>query len=65
VSRKNSDDAALGCVVQALLIVFLLPLVGLYFATKKDADEESRTMGWVLFVVGIVLWAVMAIIKAG
>lgn len=64
MSRKNSDDAALGCVVQALLIVFLLPIVGLYFATKKDADEESRTMGWVLFAIGIVIWIVFAIIKA-
>lgn len=38
MSRKNNDDAALGCVVQALLIVFLLPIVGLCFVAKKDVD---------------------------
>lgn len=65
LSRKNSDDAALGCVVQALMIVFLLPVVGLYFATRKNADEESRTMGWFLFAIGIVIWIVFAIIRAG
>ena len=65
MSRKSGDDAVLGCVVQALLIVFLMPLVGLYFATKKDADPESQTLGWALFVIGIVIWIVLAIIKAG
>ena len=61
MSRKSSDDAALGCVVQALLIVFLMPIVGLYLATKKDSSNENRTLGWVLFVVGIVIWFVFAL----
>lgn len=63
MSRKSSDDAALGCVVQALLIVFLLPVFGLYLATKQDAAEDTRTMGWIMFAIGIVIWIVFAIIK--
>lgn len=65
MSRKSGDDAALGCVVQLLLIVFLLPVVGLCMAANKDATEDTRARGWALFVVGIVLWIVFAIIKAG
>ena len=65
MSRKSGDDAALGCVVQMLLIVFLMPIVGLGFALSKNGDDESRALGWVLFGVGIVVWIVMAIIKAG
>ena len=64
MSRKSSDDAAIGCVVQALLTAFLLPVVGLFLATKKDAAEDTRTMGWVMFAIGIVIWIVFAIIKA-
>ena len=65
MSRKSGDDAALGCVVQVLLIAFLLPLVGLYLATKKDATEDTRAIGWGLFAVGIAIWIFFAIIKAG
>ncbi len=61
MSRESSDDAVLGCVVQALLIVFLMPIVGLYLATKKDASNENRTLGWVLFIVGIVIWIIFAL----
>ena len=35
MSRKTGDDAALGCVVQMLLIVFLMPVVGLGFCVKQ------------------------------
>ena len=61
MNRKNSDDMS-GCLAQVLLVVFLMPLVGLYFALKKDVDDESRSLGWVLFFVGIVIWIVLAII---
>ena len=61
MNRKNSDDMT-GCLAQVLLIVFLMPVVGLYFALSKNSDEERRTIGWVLFFVGIVIWIVMAII---
>lgn len=63
MNRKSGDDAALGCVVQFLLIVFLLPVVGLCMAANKDATEDTRAMGWIMFAIGIVIWIVFAIIK--
>ena len=59
MSRKNSDDMT-GCLAQVLLVVFLMPVVGLYLALGKDSDQERRALGWVLFFVGIVIWIVMA-----
>lgn len=57
--RRNNNDDMIGCLAQVLLIVFLMPVVGLYFALKKDVDPESQTLGWILFFVGIVIWIVL------
>lgn len=57
--RKNEDEAALGCVVYALLGLLFMPIVGLFLACGKD--PEKRTLGWILLVVGIVLWIVLGI----
>lgn len=51
--RKN-DDAALGCVVYALLIVFFMPIVGLVLVCSKD--PQKKPLGWVLLIVGLILW---------
>lgn len=59
MNRKNSDDMT-GCLAQVLLLVFLMPVVGLYLALGKDSDQERRALGWVLFFVGIVIWIVIA-----
>ena len=61
MSRRNNDDMT-GCLAQILLVVFLMPVVGLYFALGKNSDDESRTIGWVLFFVGIVIWIVLALL---
>ena len=60
MSRRNNDDMT-GCLAQILLVVFLMPVVGLYFALGKNSDDESRAIGWVLFFVGIVIWIVLAV----
>ncbi len=57
--RRNNNDDMIGCLAQVLLIVFLMPVVGLYFALKKDTDPESQSLGWILFFVGIVIWIVL------
>ena len=57
--RKNEDEAALGCVVYALLGLLFMPIVGLFLACGKD--PEKRTLGWILLIVGIVLWIVLGI----
>ena len=56
--RRSDDDAAMGCVVYALLVIFFMPIVGLVLVCGKD--PEKKTLGWVLLVVGIILWIIVA-----
>ena len=53
-SRRKDDDAALGCVVYLLLIIFFMPIVGLVLVCSKDS--QKKPLGWVLLIVGLVLW---------
>ena len=57
--RRSDDDAAMGCVVYALLILFFMPIVGLVMVCGKD--EEKKVTGWVLLVVGAILWLIVGI----
>ena len=52
--RRRGNDDALALVVWLLLIVFLMPIVGLYFLLRQDPSK--RGLGWVLLIIGIVLW---------
>ena len=56
--RRSDDDAAIGCVVYALLAIFFMSIVGLVLVCGKD--PEKKTLGWVLLVVGIILWIIVA-----
>jgi hypothetical protein len=56
---RSSDDEAIGCLVYAILAVFLMPFFGLAFVLGKD--PEKKTLGWVLLVVGIILWIVIGV----
>lgn len=60
--RHSNDDAAMGCIVYLLLILFFMPLVGLYFVCGKD--PEKKTLGWVLLIIGIILWIVVGVMSA-
>ena len=51
-------DAALGCLVYTLLIIFLMPIVGIYFLCKPRKNEKIG--GAVLLIVGLFLWAFIA-----
>ena len=55
--RGKGTDDALMLVVWILLIMFLMPVVGLYFLLRKDPSK--RGLGWVLLIVGIILWVVV------
>ena len=57
--NSKDDDAAIGCVVYLLLIVFLMPLAGIYFLSKPNPN--AKLGGAVLLVVGLVLWIAIAI----
>lgn len=52
--RNDDDDFASGCVAWMILIVFLMPLVGLYIVYK--GGEDKKLLGYVLTIVGTILW---------
>lgn len=60
--RHSNDDAAMGCIVYLLLVLFFMPLVGLYLVCGKD--PEKKTLGWVLLIIGIILWIVVGVMSA-
>lgn len=57
--RRSDDDAALGCVVYAILGMIFMPIAGLYLLGTKD--PEKRTLGLILLIVGIILWIIVGI----
>ena len=61
--RKGSDDdAATGCIVYLILILFFMPIVGLFLICGKDPDKKP--LGWVLLIIGIILWIVVGVMSA-
>lgn len=36
-----------------------MPLLGLYLILKKDADDSAKTLGWVLLIVGIIIYGII------
>ena len=58
-SRKRDDDTAMGCIIYAVLGLILMPLVGLFLVCSKDA--EKKAWGWILLILGIILWIVFSI----
>lgn len=52
--NQNNDDSLTGCIIFALLVVFLMPIVGGYLLIS--GDKEKRPLGWVLLIVGLVIW---------
>ena len=57
--RRSSDDAAMGCVAFAILALLFMPIVGLVMICSKDPDKQ--TWGWILLVVGAILWLMVAL----
>ena len=56
--RRSDEDAALGCLVYTLMIIFLMPIVGIYFLCKPSPN--SKIGGAVLLILGLFLWAFIA-----
>jgi len=59
MARRRDDDAAMGCVVYAVLGLILMPVIGLLWVCSKDS--EKKTWGWILLVLGVILWIVFGI----
>lgn len=62
MARRRDDDAAIGCIVYAVLGLILMPIVGLFLVCSKD--PEKKTWGWILLIVGIILLAILGIGRA-
>ena len=56
--RRNDEDAALGCLVYTLLIIFFMPIAGIYFLCKPSPN--AKIGGAALVIVGLFLWAFIA-----
>ena len=56
--RRSDEDAALGCLVYTLLIIFLMPIAGIYFLCKPAPN--TKLGGAVLLIAGLILWAFIA-----
>ena len=56
--RRSDEDAALGCLVYMLLIIFLVPIAGIYFLCKPSPN--AKIGGAALVIVGLFLWAFIA-----
>ena len=52
----SKDDGSTGCLAFALLVLFVMPVVGLIIVCRKD--PEKKTLGWILLVVGTILWII-------
>lgn len=62
MARRRDDDAAMGCIVYAVLGLILMPLIGLFLVCSKD--PEKKTWGWILLIVGIIVLAILGIGRA-
>ena len=56
--RRSDEDAALGCMVYTLLIIFLMPIAGIYFICKPGPN--AKVGGAVLLFLGLFLWSFIA-----
>ena len=52
----SKDDGSTGRLAFALLVLFVMPVVGLIMVCSKD--PEKKTLGWILLVVGTILWII-------
>lgn len=55
----SKDDGSTGCLAFALLVLFVMPVVGLIMVCSKD--PEKKTLGRILLVVGTILWIIIGV----
>lgn len=54
---RGSDDSATGCLAIVLLALVAMPIVGIYMLLTSE-DSDKKTIGAILLIVGIIIWAV-------
>lgn len=55
----SSDESGIGCLVMIILAWIAMPLVGIYMIISEK-DSSQKTIGVILLIVGIIIWAVAA-----
>lgn len=58
--RKNSDEDLIGCLAVVFFVLVIMPAVGLYFIIRGE-NPEKKALGWVLLIVGLILWFVVGL----
>ena len=59
-SRKKDDNELFyGCLLYGILAMFIGPILGLIFIISDNPDR--KILGWILLIVGIVLWCAYAV----
>ena len=61
---SRRDDDGIGCLVLLILAVLAMPLAGLYLILKKAGDDGTKAVGWILLIVGAIIW-IYLLVKAG
>lgn len=57
--RGSSNDAEIpGCIIFLLVVILLMPIVGGFLIFSNN--EDDRAIGWVLLIVGIIIWVIAA-----
>lgn len=59
MSRRNNNDGALTFIVMVLVLIFALPIYGIYKMSKPD--PSSKTIGLVLTIIGLAIWLWLAL----
>lgn len=57
--RRNGEVETLGCLVQILLLIFVMPLVGLYLLIPPNSS--TKELGILLTVFGFALWIIFLV----
>ena len=56
--KKDDNELFQGCLLYGILAMFIGPILGLMFIGSDNQDR--KILGWILLVVGIILWCMYA-----
>ena len=62
---RGGDTSAGGCLVLAALAIVAMPFCGLILILRQDGNEGTKALGWILLILGIILWAYFIINSGG
>lgn len=57
MSSKKNNDSTWGCIVELMILIFLMPFVGLYLYFRPE--DDAKTVGTILVVVGVIIWIII------